>query len=73
MAYWGGSNIRCEICNKSFEKAYGTCQRFCSNACKQKAYRRRHNGRYVADQERNAETVTLGQVESNTKRYVPLQ
>lgn len=71
MSYWNfGSNDRfCLTCNKSFKFAYGTCQRYCSNACKQKDYRRRKKGRYLPDQQRNTSVqsnVTLHQVQNNT-------
>lgn len=68
--YYRSSFRNCLSCLKSFEFAYGTCQRYCSKACKQKDYRRRKKGGYVPDQQRNTfedpQKVTLHQVQRNT-------
>lgn len=39
--------MRCEICGKPLPMPYSSRRRYCSNACKQKAYRRRRQRRRV--------------------------
>lgn len=41
MPWYRSEKAVCPICKKEFPLAYGVRQTYCSNACKQKAYRQR--------------------------------
>lgn len=47
MSMWGWKPKKtiCPVCGRAFEMSYGVHHVYCSNACKQKAYRQRRKAK----------------------------